>query len=73
MRTVIRADKPSVIFRDVKTGNPHPIDFGDADIFIGGFELVKALGIVRVFDAAWENVELLNGTLVEPRETAIAN
>ena len=38
--TMIRADKPSVIFRDVKTEKAHPIDFGDADIFIGGFEVV---------------------------------
>ena len=71
--TVIRADKPSVIFRDVKTGKAHPIDFGDADIFIGGFELVEPFGMVRVFDVDWENAELLTCTLMEPQETVIAN
>jgi len=71
--TVIRADKPSVLFRDVKTGKAHPIDFGNADIFIGGFELVEPFGMVRVFDVDWENAELLTCTLMEPQETAIAN
>ena len=70
---VARAHKPLVIFRDAKTGNAYPIDFGDADIFIGSFELVEPFGMVRVFDVAWENAELLTCTLMEPRETAIAN
>ena len=71
--TVIRPDKPSVLFRDVKTGKAHPIDFADADIFIGGFELVEPFGMVRVFDVDWENAELLTCTLMEPQETALAN
>ena len=68
-----RAVRSLVIFRDAKTGNAYPIDFADADIFTGGFELVEPFGMVRVFDVAWENGELLTCTLMEPRETTIAN
>lgn len=71
--TVVSADRPLVIFRDAKTAKVHPIDFAGAEIFIGGFELVEPLGIVRVFDVAWECAEILKCTLMEPRETTIAN
>ena len=70
---VAGAHKPVVIFRDAKTGNAHPIDFADADIFIGGFELLEPFGMVRVFEVAWENAELLTCTLMEPRETVITD
>jgi hypothetical protein len=73
MGTVLGADRQSVIFREAKSGEEHPIDFADAEIVIGGFELVEPFGMVRVFDVAWESAELLKCTLMEPRETATAD
>jgi len=67
--TVINAGRPSVIFRDSKTGMEHTIDFEDADIFIDGFALLEPFGIVRVFRVTWGNADLLSCTLMEPRET----
>ena len=57
----------------MKTGEVHPIDFGGANISIGGFELIEPLGMMRVFNVSWENAELLSCTLAEPRETSIEN
>ena len=70
---VIGAKEPLVSFRDVKTGEVHPIDFGGADISIGGFELIEPLGMMRVFNVAWEDADLLSCAMMEPRETSIAN
>ena len=73
MGTVLGADRQLVIFHEAKTGKEHPIDFADAEISIGGFELVEPFGMVHVFDVAWESAELLKCTLMESRETATAD
>ncbi len=71
--TVMGADMPSVIFRDIQSGYEHTFDFADAEIFMGGFDLVEPFGIVRVFNVAWANADFLTCALMEPREAATLN
>ena len=70
---VLRVARPLVIFYEAKTNKEHPIDFADAEIFIGGFEIVEPFGMVRVFEVSWKKAELATCRLMEPRETTIAN
>ena len=69
--TVAGAYKPTVFFQDAYSGKQFRINFANAHIFVGDFEIVEPLGMVRVFEAMWENSELLSCTLTEPRETII--
>ena len=62
-----------VSFRDENTGKELTIDFAEAHIFIGSFEVVEPFGMVRVIEVAWQNAEFLSCTLTEPRETRIAS
>jgi len=62
-----------ISFRDETTGKELTIDFAEADIFIGGFEVVEPFGMVRVIEAAWQNAEFVSCTLMEPRETRVEN
>jgi hypothetical protein len=59
MGTVLGTDGKLVIFLEAKTGKERPIDFADAEIFIGDFEFVEPFGMVRVFRSAKREIHLL--------------
>jgi hypothetical protein len=68
---VTTVDKPNVFIRETKSGTLHSIDFADAHISFVGFDIVDPLGMVRIFEATWENSKFIRCTFMEPRETAI--
>jgi hypothetical protein len=70
---VIGSNGRLVSFHDETTGKELTLDFAEADVFIGGFEVVEPFGMVRVIEVAWQNAEFLNCTLMEPRETRVEN